>query len=1117
VGGSGLIATFARHRTLANLLMAVMLVAGLHAATRIRAQFFPDVVSSEVSVTVAWPGAGAADVDRAVVELLDPVLAAIDGVSATSAVASDGQARIDVEFDPGHDIDRAVDAVELALDSVSDLPQDAEAPEVRRSLWRDQVTDVVISGPVGLDQLGRIADDLAARLFARGVTRTTIRGFAAPVTVVEVPRAALVRHDLTLAEIAAAVAGGTGAAPAGEMGDGARVRTGAEARSPAAIAAIPLRAAPDGSALTLGDVATIRVEPANRGRAAYVGADPAVTMRIDRGAAGDALETQAEVEAVLAALRPDLPAGVTLDLVRARAELIAARLNLLLDNALLGLGIVLVLLGLFLNARTALWVAAGIPVALAAALCVMWLAGLSLNMISLFALILTLGMVVDDAVVVGEHADWRARHLGETPEVAAEAAARAMWTPVLASMLTTVAAFAGLMAMGGRFGEMIADIPFTVIAVLAASFVECFLILPNHMRHALRAQVRPGLIDLPSRLVNRGFGWLRDRLVRPFARAVIAARYPVLAAAVFLLATQVALFLRGEVRFRFFDAPEQSSVSANFSMLPGASRTDAEAMMRELQRATAAVAGRYAAEHGTNPVTFLLAEVGGPVGRGFASADGKDPDLLGGISIELIEPDARPYSSFAFLADVEAEVRPHPRLEELSFRGGRFGPGGDALAVDLSGADTATLKAASEAVKAALRGLAGVSAVEDSLPYDKSDLILTLTPRGEALGFTTDGVGRALRDMLSGIEAATYPEGPRTAAIRVELPEAERTADFLERAMLRAAPGSHVPLADIVTVEERAGFSTIRRQNGQRVVSITADVAADDPALANAVTQAVAAEILPRIEARFGVTARLSGQAEEEARFLAESLVGLWLALLAIYLILAWVFASWTRPLVVMAVIPFGLIGAIWGHWLWDVPMSMFSIVGLIGMAGIIVNGAIVLVAAAEANAATRPWHAAVVDAVAERLRPVFLTTATTVLGLAPLLYEPSSQAIFLKPTVITLVYGLGFSMVLVLLVTPALLAVEADIARPLTALRRSLARRSPLRRPLGLAVLALAGLFAATFGAVAAYGALPAPLAALAAPLAGGSAPLAAAALFLAGSAAIVLAAAVLAAGRRR
>ncbi len=668
--GAGILSYFTRHRTAANLLLVMMVVGGLAAIPQMRAQFFPDVISDDITIVVAWDGAGAEDVDEGIVAVLEPMLLAVPGVAGSEASSREGRATLSLEFDPGWDMARAAGEVQAALDAVRDLPEDADDPEIRRGSWSDRVTDVVITGPVAPEQLGRFADEFVVRLFEVGVTRATIRGVAAPQTVVEVPSAALVRHDVSMAEIAAVIAAAASTAPAGDVdGANARIRTGSAQRSAAEIAALTLRSNDDGSSLTIGDVALVRSEGIDRERAYFVGESPAISVRVDRSEDGDAIAIQALVEQIAAELQTTLPAGTTIDLIRTQSEAISGRLNILLDNALTGLLLVVALLFLFLNARTAFWVAAGIPVAMTAAIGLMFLAGLTINMISLFALIITLGIVVDDAIVVGEHADYRARHLGESPVVAAETAARRMAAPVFSATVTTVLAFAALTVIGGRFGSIIADIPFTVIVVLLASLVECFLILPNHMAHALAHSAKVHWYDWPSRVVNRGFDWVKARLFRPAMRLVIAARYPVLAAMVFILATQVASVIRGDVTWRFFNAPELSSVSGNFAMLDGASREDSLAMVREMQRATEAVAARYEAEHGLNPLVYVLAEVGGNTGPGLSGVDSKDEDLLGSIAIELIEADLRPYSAFAFVADLQDEVRQLPMTEVVSFRG----------------------------------------------------------------------------------------------------------------------------------------------------------------------------------------------------------------------------------------------------------------------------------------------------------------------------------------------------------------------------------------------------------------------------------------------------------------
>ncbi len=1078
----GLFRYFTRHRTAANLLLVVMLVAGLAAIPNMRTQFFPDVVVDNVSVTIRWPGAGAEDVDRGIVQLVGPALQAVEGVSQVTAQSREGRASFTVEFETGWDMARGNNDVQDAIGLVSNLPDDAEDPVTRRSNWGDRVTNVVVTGPVAVEQLARFADEFAARLYDAGITRTTVQGVASAEVMVEVPTRNLIEHDLSMADIAQAIRVTISADPSGEVASGtARVRTGVERRSAEDVAAIALRLRPDGSALTVGDVAQVSEGRIDRDRATWVGEDPAITLRVERSARGDAVAIQRDVQRIADTMAASLPDGTRIELVSTRAEFISGRIAILLKNGALGLGLVVVLLFFFLNARTAFWVAAGIPAAMLAAIGIMYLLGLSFNMISLFALIITLGIVVDDAIVVGEHADYRARELGESPAEAAENAATRMAQPVFAATITTILAFGALILVGGRFGTLIADIPLTVIAVLIASLVECFLILPNHMYHAIASGARERWYDWPSRQVNRGFQWLRSRAFRPLMHLVIAARYPVVAALIALLAVQMSHLVRGDLPFRFFAAPEQGSITGNIVMVDGATREDTREALRELQRATDALAARLDAESGTNPVLFTMTELGGHSGRALASAENKDGDLLGSISIDLVDADFRSLSSHAFASALQDELQPHPRMEEFSFRSWGTGPGGDSLSVELSGGDAATLKAASEALRTALVPFPEITGLEDNLPYDKQELILQLTPQGQALGFTIDGLSRDLRNRLSGIEAATFPDGLRTGRIRVEVPASERAEDFLDSMMMRTGSGSFVPLGDVVSVSDRQGFSSIRRENGVRVVTVSGDLSEDDPARAREVTRLMTEVILPDLEAEFGVTTRLSGQAEQEREFMSDAAIGLTLCMILIYLTLAWVFSSWLRPMVVMAVIPFGLIGVIHGHLSWDMALSMFSVVGMIGMAGIIINDSIVLVTTVDQYARERGLIPSIIDAACDRLRPVLLTTLTTVLGLAPLMFENSTQAAFLKPTVITLVYGLGFGMFIVLLLVPALLAIGHDVSRQMTSLRRALTR--PAR---GIAMVPLAAValvvawFALTLGSAGLSGQMPAPLAQL-------------------------------------
>ncbi|MEL6283378.1 MAG: efflux RND transporter permease subunit [Pseudomonadota bacterium] len=1036
---------FVDHPTAANLLMALMVVAGLAATTQIRSQFFPNVVIESVTIRVPWDDAGPEDIDEAIVEPLEPNFRELEGVDSTRTNAREGLGSIVVEFEPDHDMGQAIDEIEAAFDAAIGLPEDAEDETIRRNVFRDRVTNVLITGPTTPELLDDYAEELREALFARGVTRVGIPEEVRSVLRVEPHPAALERYGLSMSEISQAIAAEVEARPAGALAEGgARIRAGVKRTDVAALDTIVVRTLPDGGKLLLRDIATLRDDGARDGVELFHDGQPAIEMQVERSAEGDALSIQDAVEDAIAELSPTLPQGVEIRPIISRADNIAERLDILYRNGLTGLAIVVVLLFLFLSARTALWVAAGIPAAVLATIAIMYWTGFSLNMVSLFALIITLGIVVDDAIVVGEHADRLARD-GQSPSDAATNAAVRMSSPVFSAMVTTLIAFGAMMVIGGAFGELIAEIPLTVCVVLIASLIECFLVLPAHMRHALAAQAREAWWDQPSRVFNRGFEQMREHVFKPMLRWALKARYAVVSGAVALLLLSTSLFVDGSVKWFFFNAPERATVRANLAMAAGAGREDTFAMLEEMRRALDVVDERYAAEHGAAPVVDHLARLGSGSGRGLASAESRDPDQLGAFTVELIDPDLRPYSQQDFLQDWRAEIQRPPLLEELKFRGERTGPGGDAISVELSGAPTRVLKEASEALKGELAQLAGVSSLEDSLPYDKPEYVLTLTPRGEALGFSTEALGAELRARLAGVTAAEFAVDGREIEIEVGLDEAFLNEGFLDQTFVplpgvsavdAGSAAATIALSDIVDVASRQGFASIKRLDGRRIVEVTGEVV-DDAAAREAVDLALRDRILPMIAGAYSVDATLGGLKEQERRFLADAQVGFALCLVGIFLTLSWIFASWTRPFAIMFVIPFGLVGAIYGHYWHGVPLSMFSVVGLIGMAGIIINDSIVLITTIDEKTKRRPVFEAVIDGTADRLRAVMLTTLTTVGGLAPLLFETSRQALFLKPTVITLCYGLGFGMFLVLLLTPAFILIQHDVARLLRSARR--------------------------------------------------------------------------------
>ncbi len=1037
-GVGSLFAYFIRHRTAANLLLLLLIIGGLISATKIRAQFFPDVVIESVTVRVAWPGAAPEEVDRAVVSRLEGPIRTVDGVDSVSAVSRDGSARITAEFVPGWDMAVAVDEVSAAVGDVADLPDEVEKPVVSRDRYRDRVTDIVISGPVSLPVLDQYAEELRARLFNAGVSGTSVEGLSDPVIRIETDDAVLQRQATTLEQIVSAIRGETGDWPVGEIDAGAeRVRAESGRDDIHSLRDISIRTRPDGSRLRLSDVATVQELGLDRGAVLFRDGNPAVTLRVVRDADGDTLDLNEATRRVVEEMQTTLPQGVEVKLYRTRANAISARLTMLLDNGLVGLVIVLVLLFLFLSARTAFWVAAGIPAAMAGTVALMYVSGLTINMVSLFGMIICLGIIVDDAIVVGEHADWLHRQ-GHRAGQAALGAANKMAPPVMAASITTVIAFASLIFIGGRMGTLVVDLALTVCALITMSLIECFLILPAHMGHSL-GQRRRSWIDAPSRWVNKGFDAFREKLFRPLVYWVVRLRYPVVAAALLMLAISVSMLIDQTVRWRFFSAPERGTITSNIAMLPTASREDTQAMLAEMDRALRVVASRYQNEHPQrlDPVEMSLAKLGGGLGRGIANSTARNPDLLGAFSIALIDPDLRQWSAFDFIEQWRSEIKRPALLDKLLFRGERSGPGEDAISIQLTGLNARELKAAAGQIIASLGQFSAVSGLEDDLEYDKSESIITVNARGESLGFDTASVARLLRGQLQGTVATTLIRGSRDIDIEVRLSESSTGAGYLERARLPLADGGSVGLSDVATVRQVQGFASVRRENGVQVANVTGEIT-DDAASRDEVRQAIEEQILPSVTGNYAVSAQLRGLAEQEREFLNDAMLGYLLCLCGIYLALSWIFASWSRPFAILLVIPFGFIGALWGHYFHGVPLSMFSVVGLIGLSGIIINDAIVLVTTIDETGRTRAMPVAIVEGTLARLRAVFLTTVTTVGGLGPLLLEQSRQALFLKPTVITLVYGLGFGVVIVLLITPSVIAIDHDIRMSLKSFRRA-------------------------------------------------------------------------------
>ncbi|MEZ5824485.1 MAG: efflux RND transporter permease subunit [Geminicoccaceae bacterium] len=1026
-GGGGLVGLFARHRTAGNLLMIAMLLVGLVALAKLKRQFFPDFGIDVVTVSVSWPGATAQDVEGTIIQAIEPEVRFLANVKRVNATAQEGMAIVSVEMESDSDMQEALSDVEQAVAQITTLPEDSERPVVRRVVRYDTISRLVVSGPYDEATLKAHAKSMREELLRTGIDKVTLFGARDENITVEIAPATLRQLDLTPSTVAGIIRQSSQDVPAGDVEGPVELQPRAlgQAESARDVAAIPVLAEPDGRRLLIGGIATIEDgfdSDAPEGRRF---GERAIELHVQRSLSSDALEVAAKLDGFLESYGERYPADLVVERYDIMSDLIEDRIRLLLENGASGLVLVLGVLFLFLNARVAFWVAMGIPVSLAAMLAVLWLFGMSINMISLFAMLLAIGIVVDDAIVVGEHAT-SLRESGMAPDAAAELGAIRMMAPVTSATLTTIAAFLPLMVIGDIIGTIIREIPVVVIFVLLASLIECLLVLPTHMRVALsHQQVKESGF---RKRFNDGFARFRDGFFRRLLEGAIAWRYVTLSVAIGALVLALGLMASGRVPFVFFDGPESDRIEANVAMAPGTSRARTTEALALVERALLDAANDLS-EMGEGLVIMSLARVGEAVSDvpGMPRSTGSN---IGGLEVELAPSDRRDVRTPELIDAWRERLPPIAGLDTLTVKERRGGPPGRELDIRLRGdIEVARLKEAAIELRSVLERLPGVSQLDDDLAYGKQEVLIELLPRGEAMGFTTESVGRQLRDAFEGAIARRFARGDEEVEIKVRFDAGARADPTLGRFLLRSPSGEEVALGEVASLRDERGFARIQRRDGSREVAITGEL--DEALIRLEQVQETIGDELAEIAGRYGLESYYAGRAEEQMNTLADIRLGAIVGLVLIYIILAWVFGSFSRPVAVMLVIPFGLVGAVLGHLVMGFNMSILSLVTLLGLSGILVNDSIILVSTIDEKLAEGgdPFSA-IVDGTLSRFRAVLLTSLTTIGGLAPLLFETSFQALFLQPMAVTLCFGLAVTTFLVLLLVPSLVAVQLDFGR---------------------------------------------------------------------------------------
>ena len=1041
---SGFLKFFVEHRTSANIIMILMIVVGLLSIGRLNKQFFPDFEVEVVGVSVDWPGATAEEIDKNIVQLLEPELRPISGVKKVSSKSVEGVGVTQVEFNYGYDMQKGRTDIETAVSRIN-FPQKANKPKIVVGEFFDTVTRIVLSSNMPLSELRLISKKLKEALLNSGVDKVDIQVLPKEEILIEIPQIETARLKLSFNQIANLIKSETQDVSGGSFADGSlRVRTEGEKRLVETFNKLELKNSISGGRIILQDIAKISSSFEQGSILKSVDGNPAVELWVRRSKTSDALKVSENVEKVILKSKNIIGNTVKIETYNTAANLIEERITLLVKNGLSGLCIVLAVLFLFLSRNTAIWVALGIPIAFLATFGVMLVSGQSINMISLFGLIMALGIVVDDAIVVGEHSSYLKTKRRLNSSQAPVVAATRMSMPVISAMLTTVAAFIPLFMVKGVIGEIIAAIPWVVCAVLVASLIECFLVLPAHLAHFDKKKVEEGKFRL---WFDKRFISFQEGIFKKFITLTFNYRYVTFMVAIGMFIVSVGMMSGGRVMFSFFPTPEADIIIANFKMHSGTTRSKTEEMLNKLEGGLI----KTSKEFSTSPdlVKFSMSTIGGRTS--FSNGSGpnsKGSDLLGSMVVELKTADKRKIRTNQFIKEWKDNIQFVEGLDKLTIRSPSGGPPGRDLDIRFQGDKLETLKIASNELIEIARTIPGVTSLNDNLEFGVQEKILTLNNKGQSLGLSILNIGEQVRSAINGIIISEFPKADEEVVVRLKLSEREKLTDMINDLRIITPLGTSFKLQEVITISEKIPFASINRKNGFREVTITGDLF---PALMNTseARQFLLNNGLPEIAKKYNLNYRFDGRDLEQKETFADMKIGSIIGLLLIYIILAWVFKSWTRPFSIMIMIPFAFIGAVLGHYLLGLTMSILSMFALLALAGIVVNNSIILVSTIERRfddllsqnnkdrQDDKVINEAIIAGVVDRFRPVLLTSLTTIGGLSALLFEKSLQAQFLIPMAATIVFGLGITAFLVLVIVPSMMGISNDFSSFFKNIRR--------------------------------------------------------------------------------
>ncbi|GAB3670718.1 efflux RND transporter permease subunit [Salinisphaera aquimarina] len=1013
----GPIAWMVANRVTPNLLMLALLAGGLLMTTLIKQEVFPEFSLDIVTVTVSYPGATPEQVEQNIVLAIEEKVRDVSGIDDMTAEASEGSASVTLELSESADGQAVFQDVQQAVNQITTFPDDAERPVIQLSDHQRDVLDIQLYGDVSESSLRAYAEEVRDRLLQSGdITQVELEGARDLVTRVAISQQRLRSYGLTLNDVAdrvsasaVDVAGGSADTASGEV----LLRLKGRRDTARQFERIPLVTTADGTVVHLGDVATVTDGFEDSKTEATYDGKRSIGIAVYRVGKQTPITVAEAARAAMAEVESDLPPSLHYAVNGDSSEIYKQRLELLLKNAFMGLVLVLVVLSLFLEIRLAFWVTMGIPTAFLGAFLFLPLMGVTINMISMFAFIIALGIVVDDAIVAGENI-YERREGGASVMDAAIGGARDVAMPVSFSILTNIVTFLPLLLVPGFLGKLFGVIPMVVITVFLVSWVEALFIMPAHLAHG-RNRKRGRLsaaIHSRQQGFSRGFSAMVSRYYAPFSTTLVRHRYMTSAVGVGILLIVLAWAASGRMGFTLMPKVESDRAQATLTLPYGSPLTVMTATRERLE----AAAERVIANNGGDKLATGV----------FAEVEENSIEMR----VYLTSADVRPISTAAFTAAWRKQLGDVPGLQSSQFQSDAGGPGsGKAITVELSHRDTDTLDRAAETLATELGDFAGVTDIDSGVAQGKNQVTFELNDAGRSLGLNNADVGAQVRAAFYGDEALRQLRGRNEVKVMVTLPEAERdSAAAIRDLLIRTADNTYVPLHQIADIDYNRAYTTITRRNGRRSVEVTANVTPNDAT--SRVTQTLNESTLPQLAKDYpGLTYGYSGRQEDTADSMHSLFIGFILSMAGIYMLLAIPFASYIQPVIVMLAIPFAVVGAIIGHEIMGYSLSVISLMGVVALAGVVVNDSLVLIHYANT---LRDGGETAINAVrlaaVRRFRPILLTTLTTFGGLAPMIFETSRQARFMIPMAISLGFGILFATGITLALVPCFYVIVEDL-----------------------------------------------------------------------------------------